>query len=96
MKASIAAAVLAALAAEGATTGRKHSSTRETRAPKPGGTSFTLNQIKNKDFTGRDGAMALMRAHMKYAQKLPDAVAKAVEINPELRIKFAALSQGRR
>ncbi|GAB0135278.1 hypothetical protein EsDP_00003621 [Epichloe bromicola] len=93
MKASIAAAVLAALAAEGAATGRKHSSTRETRAPKPGGTSFTLNQIKNKDFTGRDGAMALMRAHMKYAQKLPDEVSKAVEINPELRVKFAALSQ---
>ncbi|KAG6033514.1 hypothetical protein E4U41_006894 [Claviceps citrina] len=79
MKASIATAFIAALA-EAAVTGGK---------------AFTLNQIVNKNFSGRDGVMAVLRAYMKYAQKPPQAVLKAVNANSELRIELSALHQSR-
>ncbi|KAG5951503.1 hypothetical protein E4U53_002952 [Claviceps sorghi] len=92
MKVCIAATVCAALA-EGAATGTWNSSTHQLQASKSSGKEFTLQQIKNTNFTGRDGAMAFMRAHMKYAQKLPDSVLKAVNINVGLRIKLKALQK---
>ncbi|KAK2616485.1 hypothetical protein QQS21_000527 [Conoideocrella luteorostrata] len=93
MKATIAAVYLAALAEGTATGGRAKPSTPGSKTPKPGGKSFTLHQIENKNFKGHDGAKALMHAHMKYAQKLPDEVSKAVQSNPDLRIKLTALTQ---
>lgn len=93
MKATVVAVILAALA-DGAVTGDRVEATRQPRAPKHNGKSFTLNQIENKNFKGHDGPMSLIRAHMKYAQKLPDHLSKALEIDIDLRIKFGALSQG--
>ncbi|KAG5982044.1 hypothetical protein E4U55_002392 [Claviceps digitariae] len=94
MKASIAAAAVFVALTEGSVTGAWKASTQEKPAPNLGGKQFTLNQIANSNFSGRDGAMAFMRAHLKYAQKLPDSVMKAVNVNPQLHSKFAALSQG--
>lgn len=88
MKAIIVAALLAALA-DGAAT--RHA----TRAPKANGKSFTLNQIENKNFKGHDAPMDLLRAHMKYAQKLPANLSEALESNPDLRIKFGMYNQGK-
>ncbi|KAG6012912.1 hypothetical protein E4U43_007586 [Claviceps pusilla] len=95
MKASIAATVFVVLA-EGAVTGTWDSSTtREQQASKSGGgKEFSLHQIKNRRFTGRDGVMAFARAHLKYTQKLPDSLLKAINVNSQLRSKFAALNLG--
>ncbi|KAG6188518.1 hypothetical protein E4U22_000498 [Claviceps purpurea] len=95
MKASLAAILLAALA-EGAVTGAWNSSTQESQESQlseSGGKEFTLTQVKNEGFTGRDGPMAFMRAHMKYTQKLPDFVLEAVNSSSELGMKYAAFSQ---
>ncbi|KAG6000305.1 hypothetical protein E4U21_005613 [Claviceps maximensis] len=92
-KASIAAAAVVVALAEGAVTGARDSSIPERQASVPAGKEFTLHQIENKHFAGRDGAMAFIRAHMKYAQKLPDSVLVAVNANPQLRIKFATAVQ---
>ncbi|KAG6053752.1 hypothetical protein E4U17_004391 [Claviceps sp. LM77 group G4] len=96
MKASLAAILLAALA-EGALTGAWNSSTTKesqgSQVPESVDNQFTLTQIRNEGFTGRDGPMAFMRAHMKYAQKLPDPVLEAVNSSSELRMKYTALRQ---
>ncbi|KAG6024624.1 hypothetical protein E4U40_003172 [Claviceps sp. LM458 group G5] len=95
MKASLAAILLAALA-EGAVTGAWNSSTEESQGSQVSesiDSQFTLTQIRNEGFTGQDGPMAFMRAHMKYAQKLPDPVLEALNSSSELRVKYATFSQ---
>ncbi|KAG5921700.1 hypothetical protein E4U42_005733 [Claviceps africana] len=93
MKVWIAATVYAALV-EGAVTGTRSSSTQESQLSKPSSRGFTLQQIKNRNFSGPDGPMAFIRAHMKYAQKLPDSVSKAINVNVGLRMKFTTLHKG--
>ncbi|KAG6103636.1 hypothetical protein E4U31_002670 [Claviceps sp. LM219 group G6] len=95
MKASLLVILLAALA-EGAVMGAWNSSTEaspESQVSESVNNQFTLTQIKNEGFTGRDGPMAFMRAHMKYAQKLPESVLEAFNSSSELLMKYAALSQ---
>ncbi|TWU75733.1 hypothetical protein ED733_000381 [Metarhizium rileyi] len=91
MKATTAAVLLAALVdnaiAEGVT-----GNTPQARTPKANGKSFTLDQVENKNFKGHDGPMSFLRAHIKYAQKLPDYLSKVVEKNPALRLKFSLLA----
>lgn len=93
MKTTLVALILAALA-DGAVISDRVGATRQKRAPKENGKSFTINQIENKNFKGHDGQMSLVRAHMKYAQKLPDHVSKALENDLDLRLKFGVFSQG--
>lgn len=95
MKASLAVILLAALA-EGAVMGAWNSSTEASpgsQVSESVDNQFTLTQIKNEGFTGRDGPMSFMRAHMKYAQKLPESVLEAFNSSSELLMKYAALSQ---
>ncbi|KAG5957752.1 hypothetical protein E4U58_005681 [Claviceps cyperi] len=95
MKASLAVILLAALA-EGAVMGAWNSSTEASQGSQvfeSVDNQFTLMQIKNEGFTGRDGPRAFMRAHLKYAQKLPDSVLEAVNSSYEVRMKYAAFSQ---
>ncbi|EFY87608.1 hypothetical protein J3459_008564 [Metarhizium acridum] len=94
MKATIAAIVLALLA-EGAVVGERVDAAPQAPAPRTNGRSFTLHQVVNNNFQGHDGPTSFLRAHFKYAQKLPDYLSKLVEINPNFRIKFGAASQGK-
>ncbi|KAG6065084.1 hypothetical protein E4U32_007777 [Claviceps aff. humidiphila group G2b] len=95
MRVSLAVILLAALA-EGAVMGAWNSSTEASpgsQVSESVDNQFTLTQIKNEGFTGRDGPMSFMRAHMKYAQKLPESVLEAFNSSSELLMKYAALSQ---
>ncbi|KAK9435785.1 aspartic proteinase [Metarhizium brunneum] len=92
MKATIAAIALAILA-DGAVARERVDKAPQAPAPGTNGRSFTLNQVQNKDFQGHDGPMSFLRAHFKYAKKLPDYLSKLVEIDPNFRIKFGLGSQ---
>ncbi|KAH7329476.1 aspartic proteinase [Stachybotrys elegans] len=50
--------------------------------------TFSLGQIQNDAFAPIDGPSAMIRAHMKYAGKLPDSLTNAIEINPTLNERF--------
>lgn len=93
MKATLVAVLLAALA-EGAAVDGSAGPPRRHQAPKPGGKTFTINQIVNKNFKGPDGPLSYMSAYLKFAEKLPAELLSALEDDPDLRIKFGAFLQG--
>jgi hypothetical protein len=50
--------------------------------------AFSLDQVANNAFKPIDGPSAMIRAHMKYAGKLPESLTKAIELNPSLNERF--------
>ncbi|KHN99727.1 aspartic proteinase [Metarhizium album ARSEF 1941] len=93
MKATLAAVVLAILA-DGAAVGERTNAAPQEGAPRTNGTSFSLNQVRNQDFQGHNGAVAFLRAHFKYADSLPDHLSKLVQDTPDFRLKAGWSGQG--
>lgn len=58
-----------------------------------GNTRFTLGEIQNESFQGHDASNAFIKAHLKYGDTVPLQMSRALERNPELRSRFAAMSR---
>jgi|SRR5688572_12388057 len=50
--------------------------------------TFSLKQVKNGNFQGLDAPTAMIDAYAKYGKPIPKAMRKAMEINPDLSLKF--------
>ncbi|PNY28463.1 Endothiapepsin [Tolypocladium capitatum] len=88
MKATLAAFAFACLA-----DGAVAAPVAEASGSPNGGKTFTLTQMQNARFQGHDVPMSVIKAHMKYAQALPPQLSRAIELNPDLKSKFLALTQ---
>ncbi|PFH63203.1 hypothetical protein XA68_16642 [Ophiocordyceps unilateralis] len=64
---------------------------RRADSPGQGNTRFTLAEVQNKEFRGHDAVNAFVKAHLKFGDKMPPQMSRALENNPDLKSRFSAM-----